>query len=443
MGPDYHRPSVDTPSTWREMAGWKQAQPQAVASGDWWKIYHDPVLDGLERQVSLGNQTVQQAQAQYRQAAALLSATMAGFWPTITAGTSSTSSQTNSTMYTVRNSPTVTLDKLSVNANWTLDIWGELRREAEAGEATAAASQATAQAALLTAQATLAESYLQLRVLDADARMLRNTVEANQHTLDITRNLYASGVDTEYDVAQAQTQVKTVQAQLIDLGVLRAQLEHAIALLMGKPPAEFRLAESDAVPALPDIPAGVPSQLLEHRPDIAAAERQMAAANAQIGVAQAAFFPTLTLGGVFGYQSLGYSNLISTPNQYWSYGPALVGTLFDGGILSAQKAQAVAAYDASVANYRQTVLTGFQEVEDDLATLHVLAQENGVQQQAVESARRALAVSQHQYEAGTVNYINVLAAQIVALSAEKAQIDILGRQLVASAGLVTALGGLW
>ncbi len=169
----------------------------------------------------------------------------------------------------------------------------------------------------------------------------------------------------------------------------------------------------------------------------------MAAANAQIGVAQAAFFPTLTLGGVFGYQSLSYSNLVSTPNRYWSYGPALVGTLFDGGILSAQKAQAVAAYDASVANYRQTVLTGFQEVEDDLATLHVLAQENDVQRQAVESARRALAVSQHQYEAGTVNYINVLAAQIVALSAEKAQIDILGRQLVASAGLVTALGGLW
>lgn len=443
LGPNYHRPNVQTPAQYGEATGyWHPAEPIAASTHEaWWHIYHDPILDGLESQVAINNQNILLAEAQYREAKALLDAAYGAYWPTIGANTSSTISHYAPTQFAPQGA--TTLDALSGTAKWTIDIWGTLRRTVEANQANTESSADSIYAALLSAQATLAQSYLQLRVLDGDARMLANTQLANQHIVDITSDLFHSGVDTPADVAQAVAQMKAVQAQWVDLGVQRAQLVHAIALLIGKPPAEFSLPASTVIPALPLIPASVPSTLLQHRPDIAAAERQMAVANANIGVAEAAFFPSLTLGGQLGYQGFNFNNLVAAPNQFWSVGPALAGTIFDGGILRAQKAQAVAIYDAAVATYRQTVLTGFQEVEDDLASLRVLAQEDQTQHDALIAARIALNVSQNQYEAGMVSYPSVLTAQIAALGAEKAQMDVLGRELVASAGLVTALGGDW
>uniref|UniRef100_E6QQE3 Putative RND efflux system, outer membrane lipoprotein, NodT n=1 Tax=mine drainage metagenome TaxID=410659 RepID=E6QQE3_9ZZZZ len=443
LGPDYQRPAVITPKNYGEAVGnWQPAVPKDhLPRGAWWDIYHDDVLDTLEVQVSVNNQNIKVAEAQYQEAKALLDASLAAYWPTLQAGASSNLSHYASTQFSSQGANT--LDSLSGNASWTIDIWGKLRRTAEANRASAEASQDSLQAALLSAQATLAQSYLQLRVLDDDARMLAQTLVADQHTLDITVNLYHAGVSTPADVALSVSQLKAVEATRVDLGVQRAQLVHAIALLIGQAPALFSLPETNVVPQLPTIPATVPSALLEHRPDIAAAERQMAAANAQIGVAEAAFFPALTLSGQSGYQGVNFPGLIAAPNQFWSVGPALAGTLFDGGILRAQKAQAVAAYNASVATYRQTVLTGFQEVEDDLASLRILAQENRVQTEAAAAAQTGLNFALNQYQAGMVSYTNVLIAQITTLSANKARLDVLGRELVASAGLVTALGGNW
>jgi NodT family efflux transporter outer membrane factor (OMF) lipoprotein len=299
------------------------------------------------------------------------------------------------------------------------------------------------QAALLSAQATLVQTYLQLRVIDAQRRLLDETVSAFQDSLQITRNRYAAGVAGRIDVAQAETQLKSTQAQAIDLGVQRAQLEHAIALLIGKAPADFALVANDALPQLPSIPVGLPSTLLERRPDVAAAERRAAAANAQIGVAQAAFFPALTLSATGGYQSSSLSQLFTLPNRFWSLGPALALTLFDAGARSARKDEAIAAYDASVATYRQTVLTALQEVEDNLVALRVLDAEAAMQREATLSAEESLRLTRNQYKAGTVSYLNVVIVQAAALAAERNTLDITGRRLVASAGLLKALGGDW
>lgn len=442
VGPDYKRPDVVVPAQWQDASQWKQASPQDLADrGRWWGIYHDPVLDGLEAQVAISNQNVKQAEAQYRAAAALLDAAMAAFLPTITGNVGTTTTQSATTMYAPKNANT--LDNLSLSASWTADVWGKLRRAAEQQQGTVDSDQAAIQAALLSAQATLAESYLQLRALDGDVRMLQATIAADQHTLDVTNNLYQLGVDTRQDVEQATSQLWTVKAQLVDLGVQRRQFEDAIALLIGQPASGFHVAAVKTVPDVPDVPLTVPSSLLEHRPDIAVAERQVAAANAAIGVAQAAFFPSLTLSASNGYQGTSFPTLISVPDHYWSFGPKLAGTLFDGGVLLAQKHQAVALWEASVANYRQTVLTGFEQVENDLASLGVLQQEAEVQWRAVVSARRARDVAENQYEAGTVNYLVVLTADTAALAAEKSWNDIQGRRLVASASLVTDLGGGW
>ncbi len=442
LGPDYKRPDVAVPSQWQDANLWKPAKPQDLADrGRWWAVYHDAVLDKLENQVAVSNQTVAQAQAQYREAAALFDAAMAGFLPTITANVATTTTQSATTMYAPKNANT--LDKIALGASWTLDIWGKLRRAAEQQRDTVDADQAQIQATLLAAQTTLAQSYLQLRALDGDVRMLKATVAADKHTLDITDNLYHSGMDTRQDVAQATSQLHTVEAQLVDFGVQRAQYEHAIALLVGQPASGFHIAAVADVPPVPDLPLIVPSDVLQHRPDIAVAEREVAAANAGIGVAQAAFFPSLTLSGSSGYQGTNFTSLINTPNQFWSVGPALSATLFDGGVLLAQKHQAVATWEASVANYRQVVLTSFQEVEDDLVSLRVLKEEAAVQWQALQAARTARDVAENQYQAGVVSYLNVLTAENAALAAEKSWIDIQSRRLVASAGLVTALGGGW
>jgi NodT family efflux transporter outer membrane factor (OMF) lipoprotein len=318
-----------------------------------------------------------------------------------------------------------------------------VRRQVEASQATAEASAADLESVRLSAQATLAQDYFLLRITDAQQRLLDRTVAAYQRALQITRNRYAAGVVSKVDVIQAETQLKTTQAQAIDVGVQRAQLEHAIAVLIGRPPADFSLAPGRAAPRVPQIPAGVPSQLLERRPDIAGAERQVAAANAQIGVAEAAFFPTLALSASGGYQSTSFSKVLSAGNRFWSIGPALAGTLFDAGLRRAQSAQAIAAYDATVADYRQTVLTGFQQVEDNLAAQRILAREAVAQQAAVAAARLSVELSVNQYKAGTISYLNVVTAQATQLANELTAVNLEGRRLTASVGLIKALGGGW
>jgi NodT family efflux transporter outer membrane factor (OMF) lipoprotein len=338
----------------------------------------------------------------------------------------------------VRNNYNVALD-----LSWEIDLWGRIRRTVEASEAAAAASVGDLESATLSAQAQLVSDYLLLRVQDAQIRLLQDTVAAYERSLQLTRNQYAVGVVGRSDVAQAETQLKSTQAQAIDAAALRAQLEHAIAVLIGKPPAEFSLPAEPVTAKFPDIPPGLPSALLERRPDIAAAERRAAAANAQIGVAEAAFFPSLTLSATGGFQSSLLSELFSLPSRYWSLGPALAQVIFDAGLRRAQSAQAIAAYDQAVANYRQTVLTGFQEVEDNLAALRVLEQEAAVQEEAVKSARESLAIVLNQYRAGTANYLAVIVIQAATLNNERTAIDILGRRLAASVALVKALGGGW
>jgi NodT family efflux transporter outer membrane factor (OMF) lipoprotein len=333
--------------------------------------------------------------------------------------------------------------RLSFSASWEADIWGQIGRNVESNEASAQASNADLRAALLSAQATLVQTYFQLRANDAERQLLDQTVVAYERSLQITKNRYEAGVAGRVDVVQAETQLKLTQAQAIDLGVQRTQLEHAIAVLVGKTPADFQIKVTNALPVLPPVPAALPAELLERRPDIASAERRMAGANAQIGVAQAAFFPALTFNSTGGYQNSSLSQLVTLPNRFWSIGPTLALTLFDAGARSAQKESAIAGYDKSVATYRQTVLSAFQEVEDNLAALRQLADEAEVQQAASNSAAEALMLTENQYQAGTVSYLNVVTAQATALSAQSSSINIAGRRLLANAVLIKALGGNW
>jgi NodT family efflux transporter outer membrane factor (OMF) lipoprotein len=448
VGPDYQRPPVAVPASFREAEGWKLADPSAAPdAGRWWDAYRDPRLAALVERVRRANQTVVAAEAAYRQAIALLAAAGAPRLPTVTgaagatrgrnAGVSATSSSSSTS------APATDTYRESIGVSWEVDLWGRIRRTIEANEASAAAGKADLEAAVLSAQAALAQAYLQLRVIDAQRRLLDETASAYERSLRITENRYAAGVAARTDVTQAQTQLLAARAQAIDLGAQRAQLEHAIAVLAGRPPSALSIAADEAVPVLPEPPAALPSTLLERRPDVIAAERRMAAANAQIGVAQAAFFPTLTLGASGGIASSSVTHLLSLPYRFWSVGPSLAATLFDAGLRSAQKDNAIAGYDRSVATYRQAVLTAFQEVEDNLAVLRVLAQEASVQREVVRYADETLAQVNNQYLAGTVSYLNVVTAQTTLLSARRTELDITGRRLVASLQLLRALGGDW
>jgi NodT family efflux transporter outer membrane factor (OMF) lipoprotein len=438
VGPDYRRPDTAVPAAFKEAQNWKPAEPRDEAPvGHWWEVYRDPLLNELAAQVALSNQNVIAAEAQYRQATALLGQARASFFPSISAGLSETRGRTQGNAQLLDN------DRMSLNASWEADVWGRIRRNVESGNASAEASAADLRAALLSAQAALVQAYLQLRVVDAERKLIEQTAVGYERSLQITKNRYQAGVAARLDVTQAEAQLKSTQAQALDLGIQRAQLEHAIAVLLGKPPADFALAAVDAQPVLPAIPAALPSTLLERRPDIAAAERRAAAANASIGVAQAAYFPALTLGGSLGYQNSGLAGLVTAPNRFWTLGPALALTLFDGGARAAQKDQAIAIYDRSVANYRQTVLSAFQDVEDNLATLRILEQEALVQREAAKAAAESLALANNQYRAGTVSYLNVVTAQATSLSADVTSLGIAGRRLLASVGLMKALGGDW
>jgi NodT family efflux transporter outer membrane factor (OMF) lipoprotein len=437
-GPDYRKPEIVTPASYKEIQGWKIAEPQdEKLRGNWWALYRDTELNTLVEQVRISNQNIRAAEARHRQALAILDASRGGYYPALAASASAGRGRTGSS------TAAVPANRVALNASWEPDLWGRIGRTVETNQALVQASSADLQAALLSAQATLVQTYMQLRLNDAQRRLLDQTMTAFQRSLDITRNRFEAGVAARLDVAQAETQLKSTQAQQIDLGVQRAQLEHAIALLVGQAPVNFALPPTYALPETPQIPIVIPSVLLERRPDIAAAERRTAAANAQIGVAQAAFFPSLTLSATGGFQSSSLAQLFSLPNRFWSIGPVLAATLFDAGTRSAVKNQAIAGYDQTVAEYRQTVLSAFQDVEDNLSALHILALESTVQQQAAQLARESLELTNNQYQAGTISYLNVVTAQVTALNSDLASLDIDGRRLLASAALLKSLGGSW
>ena len=446
VGPDYVRPTVEAPAAFKESGAWKVAQPRDdLARSKWWEIFGDPQLNALEERVDISNQNVRVAEAQYRQAQALVRAAGAGYFPVLSGNVSATRSRSPATL-TSQTSTTsgATSDySLSTGASWEADLWGRVRRGVESSRASAQASAADLASARLSAQAALAQDYFLLHIDDAQKRLLDDTVAAYQKSLELTKNRYEVGVASKLDVVQAEAQLKTTQAQAIDIDVQRAQLEHAVAVLIGTAPSTLSIEPTPPSASLPAIPVGLPSELLERRPDIAGAERRVAAANAQIGVAKSAFFPALTLSAVGGFESSSLAKWLTLPSRFWSVGPALAETLFDGGLRRALNDQAVAAYDASVATYQQTVLGAFQEVEDELAALRVLEQEAQVQDEAVKAARQSVILTTNQYKTGTVSYLNVVIVHATALTNERAAVDLLGRRLAASVLLVEAIGGGW
>ena len=445
VGPDYQRPSVEVPAGYKEAGDWKVAQPQDDAGrGEWWEMFGDPNLNALIEQVEISNQNVLAAEAQFRRAQAIVAASRAAYFPTVTANASITRSRSpTGVIGGTTAGRTITNRSASLDAGWELDLWGRVRRTAESSEASAQASAADLAGARLSSQATLASSYLLLRTIDAQKRILDESVAAFQKSFELTRNRYDAGVAARVDVVQAETQLKSTLADSIDLGVQRAQLEHAIAVLVGKAPSAFSIAPAPLAFKMPQAPAEVPSALLERRPDIASAERLVAAANAQIGVAKAAYFPSLTLSGSYGSRAGDAATWFTAPSTFWAYGPALAQSIFDAGLRRAQTDQAIAAYDTTVAQYRQTVLSGFQEVEDNLAALRILEEEAKVQDEAVRAARESVALTTNQYKAGIVSYINVVAVQTAWLNNERAAMVVLGRRLVAAVTLLKALGGDW
>jgi NodT family efflux transporter outer membrane factor (OMF) lipoprotein len=444
VGPDYQRPAVTTPQAYKEIPeGWKSAAPaDGEQRGDWWRIFDDAQLDALMARLNTANQTVAGYEAAWRQARALVAEARSSLFPGVTASAGVTRSGggvgTISTASRVGNSYSLGLD-----ATWELDVFGGIRRQVASQRASAQAAQANLDNARLAAQAALAQDWFQLRMLDATQRLLDDTVASYERSLQITRNRYVAGVAGRADVIQAQTQLQSAQASAVDNGIARAQYEHAIALLVGANASTFSLppAPLDAVP--PQVPTGMPSALLERRPDIAAAERAMAAANEQIGVEIAAYFPTLTLGASGGFQSTSFSQWLTAPARVWSLGPQLAATVFDAGLRRARTEAARAAYDQQAAAYREAVLTAFQQVEDNLAGLRLLAQEVVLQQQAVASAEAALNIVLNQYKAGTSSYLEVITAQATAFSAEQRLSSLAGQRMVAAVGLIKALGGGW
>ena len=456
VGPDYQKPTSASAPEFKELAGWKLAAPQdEKLSSKWWEVYGDPVLNQLMEKVNINNQNILVAEAQYRQASALVQAANAGLFPTLGASASAVrSSGTTSSLGAVNQNASTGL-----SASWEPDIWGGIRRNIEANKSAAEASSADLEAARLSARATLAVSYFQLRVTDMQKRMLEDTVKAYRKSLELTQNQYTAGIAKQLDIAQAQTLLKSTEALAIDTAVTRAQLEHAIAVLIGQTPSSFSLAPqeltidpnsgliagpaSQLVAKLPGVPVGLPTSLLERRPDIAGAERRMASANANIGVAKAAFFPNLTLSATGGYASNVLPGLLSAPNQVWSLGPAIAGTLFDGGARSAASSRAVAGYDQSVATYRQTVLAAFQDVEDNLVALRLLEDETAAQEAAVKYARNSVAMTMNQYKAGLVSYLSVVTVQATELTNERTLMTLMNRRLAAHVGLIRSLGGGW
>ena len=453
FAPKYAKPSVQTPVAFKEMTpaqsqetdGWKTAEPKDdVIRGQWWEMFHEPELNAFESQVSVSNQTVAVALANFLAARAVVKQSRSQYFPTVTASPSVTRSrQALSSNQSGSSASTFTEYALPFDASWEPDFWGRIRNTVKANSLEAQATLADLENVRLTVQAEVAVDYFQLRVLDAQKQLLDATVIAYQESLKLTQTQYGAGLASDQDVAQAETQLNITLAQATDVGIQRAQLEHAIATLLGQPASSFSIATNSLTTKPIAIPFGIPSQLLERRPDIAAAERRVAGANAQIGVARAAYYPTITLSGAAGYQNTSVQNLFSGPGLVWSVGATLAQTLFDGGLRKAVTEQSRAIYQGTVANYRQTVLTAFQEVEDNLSTLRILSQELQQQNAAVASSQRYLTLANVRYKSGIEIYLNVIAAQTTLLNNQRTALNLQMEQLTASVQLIKALGGGW
>ncbi len=456
VGPNYRKPTTAAPGAFKEAPpeGWKRAQPSdAALRGKWWELFGDPALNALEEQVAVSNQNLAQAEAQFRGARAAVALARAGLFPTVTAGAQATrafssssgrgGSGSGSSGTTTSSGGSSTVYQVPIDFTWELDLWGRVRRGVEANIATAQASAADVENTRLSLQTELASDYFQLHGLDEQRQLLDSTVNEYQTALKITANRHDQGVASGADLAEAQTQLETARAAAIDLGVSRTQLEHAIAILTGKAPADLTIPSAPIRFGPPVVPVGLPSELLERRPDIAAAERRVAAANAQIGVAQAAYYPTLSLNASGGFANSVLGQLFSLPSRFWSVGPQLLGTLFDGGRRRATVEQAEANYDATVAAYRESVLDAFQGVEDNLSALRVLAAEATQQVAATTAAERSLQLTRNRYSAGIATYLEVITAQNAAYTNERNTVDLRIRQMTASVNLIKALGGGW
>jgi NodT family efflux transporter outer membrane factor (OMF) lipoprotein len=455
VGPNYHRPDAPTAPAFKESSvpppnpqggGWKQATPNDSAlRANWWEIYQDPQLDKLELQVAVSNQTLKAAYEQYMQARAAIQVARSQYFPTVSiAPSGSRDRQSQNRPLFVPGSKTTYNDfLLQGQVSWEPDLWGNIRRQVEAQRATAQASAADLANADLSLRSELATDYFELRGLDTQQRLLDTTVQQFEQYLSLTQARFKGGVATDSDVALAQTQLDQTRAQAIDIGVARAQFEHAIATLTGVPASSFALPPAPLDLPLPQVPVGVPSQLLERRPDVAASERRADAANAQIGIAIAAYYPTVSLTGTGGFESRNPGTLIQGPSSLWSLGGSAVELLFDAGRRHALTEEARHGYEANVANYRQTVLQAFQEVEDNLSGLRILDSESIAQQRAVESARRSLSISTNRYKGGVTTYLEVITAQTTQLSNERTAADITTREFAASVQLIKALGGGW
>ena len=447
--PKHQAPDMEVPAHFKEGKGWKVASPSAqVPRGDWWGIFHDSELSAILKSVEVSNQSLQSAAARAEQTAALLKSAKMAFLPTASVSGGSTRSKSgaqggsfNANAQGGSGGTAKTVSSISGTAGWEADLWGRLRHGARAATADLQAAQADVESTRLSLQAQAAQTYFSLRGTDAQRALLEGEVASYEKSLELTKNREAQGVASSADVAQAATQLATTRAALIELGVQRATLEHALATLTGQAPAAFDVKRASLTSTIPSLPASTPSVLLERRPDIAAAERRVAAANERIGAARAAFFPTLTLSADSGWR--GVSDLLSKSNNFWSLGFDVAEAILDSGARIAAKAQADATWKQTVADYRQTVLTSLQEAEDALSTLRILAQEAVAQDEAVHAARESERIATNQYKAGTLNYINVASAQAASLAAERSAIDVRTRRLTATVSLIKALGGMW
>jgi NodT family efflux transporter outer membrane factor (OMF) lipoprotein len=449
VGPNYHRPAAPPAPDFKEAKGWTPAAPAPVSNEDWWSIYDDPVLSSLERQVEVSNENLKAAVAAYYAAREAVGVTRGSLFPSIGVAGSGTRSGGGGSRNQVvggflpSSSSTRTIYNADANGTWDLDIWGKIRRELESDEAKAQASAADVAAARLSAQAALAQDYFQLRAAEQELRLLETSVQDYRVSLQIAQNRVDAGVTTLADVYSARTLLENTQSQENTVELTRAKLEHAIAVLIGKAPTQLSLAQGSLAAKVPVVPAGVPSQLLLRRPDIAAAERNLESANAQIGVAESAWFPSLTLSGSFGYESASLGTLIRASDSVWSFGPSIAESLFNGGATVAQTRETRALYDSSVATYRQTVLSAFQQVEDDLATLRYLQTEYAQDSQALADAQRSETLSLNQYKAGVADYATVLTAQTARLNTEINALSVQNQRLVSSVDLIDAIGGGW
>jgi NodT family efflux transporter outer membrane factor (OMF) lipoprotein len=447
LGPKYKPPAVSAPASYKESENWKTAQPSDQhLGGNWWEIFQDPQLNTLEEQINVSNQNLAAAVAQYQESRAAVRYVRADYYPTVTTSPSATRERySNNRPPQSSNFDGLTFNDfvLPVNFSYEANIWGRVSRNVEAYREQAQASAADLAVVNLSMHSALAIDYFAARTLDAEEKLLHDTVAQYEQALQLNEDRYRGGLASEVEVEQARTILETTRAQLVDVGVARAQYEHATAVLVGKAPADFTLPPLPLTAPPPPIPVGIPSELLERRPDIAAAERRVASANAEVGLARTAYYPLVNIMGTGGFESGSITTLLQGPSAMWAVGGSLVQTLFDGGRRHAVNDEARATYDSEVASYRETVLTGFQQVEDNLAALRILEQEAGVQASAVQAAQRSLNLSNTRYDGGVTSYLEVITAQNAALTDEVTAVNILGRRMASAVLLIQAIGGGW